>query len=189
MITGGVAGSTPVAKNNMLIQFSDWLASTSLSLELRTPVWVVPLVQTIHILAIASVLSAVLMINLRILGLVMPGQTLAAQVKRYVPWIWYPLIVLLLSGALLVIAEPQRSVVNPYFQAKMIMLVVVVALTAMVSRPLASQPTYWEQNGQRQLQSRALAVVSFVLWLGIVFAGRWIAYSVGMGMNLEGAGL
>ncbi len=170
----------------MLQQFSGWLADTPLSLELRTLVWMVPLVQTIHILAIASVLSAVLMINLRLLGWIMPNQPLAIHVKRYLPWIWYALVVLLLSGSLLLIAEPQRSLVNPYFQAKMIMLLIVVALTVWVSRPLAREPAYWEQTTRLQTQARILASMSFVLWLGIVFAGRWIAYTVGMGMNLEG---
>jgi len=51
-------------------QFCLWLEQTALSETIRSIAWFVPAVQTVHILAIATVIGAVLMLSLRLLALV-----------------------------------------------------------------------------------------------------------------------
>ena len=69
-----------------------------------------------------------------------------------------------------------RSLVNPAFFAKMIMLLIVAGLTAVLQRPLTANPGYWDASGGRVVTAKGIAVISLVLWSCIVFAGRWIAY-------------
>src|SRR5881227_3392388 len=77
-----------------LDRFCWWLEQTDWSQAIQSTPWVVPAVQTVHILAIATVLGAVLMINLRLLGLAGVDQPLARQSQRYLPVIWWTLPVL-----------------------------------------------------------------------------------------------
>jgi hypothetical protein len=86
------------------------------------------------------------------------------------------LIVLLLSGSTLIVGEPGRSLQNPAFIAKMSMLVAVILLTLSFQSGLKRDPRYWESSPGRRAGGRLIAAVSLVLWVGIVFAGRWIAY-------------
>ena len=51
-----------------LLKFCAWIETTPLSQAIQTHSWVVPTVQTIHILGIAAVMAAVLMIDLRLIG-------------------------------------------------------------------------------------------------------------------------
>ena len=81
--------------------FSDWLAATPLSMQIKTVEWIIPTVQTIHILSISIVMSSAAMVDLRVLGVLSRGQPLADVAHRFVPWIWWTLIVLLLSGSTL----------------------------------------------------------------------------------------
>src|SRR6185437_930925 len=104
------------------------------------------------------------------------AQPIAALSQRFLPWIWYVIPVLLVTGTLLIIGEPTRSVTNPAFALKMLMLITVSALTLTIERPLRRDPLYWESSGGRRATVVSLAIVSLVLWTGIVFAGRWIAY-------------
>lgn len=156
--------------------FTEWLASTPLSLHIQTTAWVIPAVQTLHILAIAAVVAAVFLIHLRVMGLALRSQATATVARRFMPWLWGALVVLALSGLLLIIGEPARSLENGMFQGKMLMLAVVVALTAVFARPLRYDPAYWEATPARRMNARGLAIGSLALWVGIVFAGRWIAY-------------
>ena len=67
-------------RTQALDRFCSWLEQTPLSQAIQSAGWVVPTVQTIHILAIAAVLSSVLMLDLRLLGVVLvlvPVPTLA----------------------------------------------------------------------------------------------------------------
>ncbi len=161
---------------NTLRAFSEWLSSTGMSLTIQNVSWIIPAVQTIHIVCVAVVITAVFLVDLRILGVFAPAQTLASLSHRFLTWIWYAIVVLLITGALLIIGEPARSLMNPAFFAKMVMLIAVAGLTLVIQRPLATDAGYWDASGGRRVTLKAIAVASLVLWSCIVFAGRWIAY-------------
>ncbi|HEX4025377.1 MAG TPA: DUF6644 family protein [Steroidobacteraceae bacterium] len=156
--------------------FAVWLSNTPLSLLIQNVSWIIPTVQTIHILSIAIVMSSVFMLHLRIIGPMGRGQPLAAVARRFLPWIWCTLVVLLLSGTTLIIGEPGRSLQNPAFLAKMSMLIAVVLLTLFFQRGLRRDALFWDSSAGRRASARLIAVVSLLLWVGILFAGRWIAY-------------
>jgi uncharacterized membrane protein SirB2 len=157
-----------------LDRFCLWLEQTDFSQTIQSTPWIVPAVQTVHILAIATVLASVLMINLRLLGLVGPDQPMERQSRRFLPVIWWTLPVLLVTGIIMIIGEPARSLKNPVFQLKMALLVAAIAVTALHQLRLTRgrlKPVP-HQRGVALL----IAIPSFALWTAIVFAGRWIAY-------------
>ena len=163
-------------RTKALMEFCDWVDSTPLSQAIQSHAWVVPTFQTIHSLAIAAVMSSILMINLRLLGVAGTDQPLARVSDRFRPVVWWALPLLLATGATLIIGEPARSLANEYFQLKMLLLLTVIVLMQLFQRPLSRDPSYWEPAGGRSARARLLAVFSLLLWCGIVFAGRWIAY-------------
>src|SRR5580693_5523310 len=126
--------------------FSDWLAATPVSMRIQTVEWIIPTVQTIHILSISVVMAAAAMVDLRVLGVLSRGQPLAAVAYRFVPWIWWTLVVLLLSGGTLIIGEPGRSLRNPAFILKMSMLAAVLVLTLLFQRGLRHNDRFWESS-------------------------------------------
>ena len=156
--------------------FSDWLSATPLSMQIQTVSWIIPTVQTIHILSIALVMSSAAMVDLRVLGVLWRGEPLVAVTRRFLPWIWWTLLVLLLSGATLIIGEPERSLANPAFILKMSLLAAVLIVTVVFQKGIAGDHLFWERSAKRRVNGRVLAGLSLVLWVGIVFAGRWIAY-------------
>ena len=156
--------------------FCEWLSQTPLSLTIQNVSWIIPAVQSIHILCISIVISAVFMVDLRLLGVIGRDQPTAAYTSRFLTWIWPTLVVLLLTGAVLITGEPTRSLENPAFQAKMVLLVLAMITTAVLQRPTFKDPAFWELGRGRKLSAAALAILSLALWVGIVFAGRWIAY-------------
>jgi len=159
-----------------LHNFGEWLASTSLSNTIQNVTWIIPTVQTVHIVCVAIVISAVFLVDMRILGVFAPSQSLASLSQRFLTWIWWAILVLLVTGTLLIIGEPTRSLLNPAFGAKMLMLLIVAGLTRIIQRPLATDVGYWDASGNRRALLKGIAVASLVLWSCIVFAGRWIAY-------------
>jgi hypothetical protein len=156
--------------------FCQWLGETPLSLVIQNVSWIIPTVQTIHIICIAIVISSVFMMDLRLLNVAGRGQPTAAYASRFLPWIWITLPVLLVSGSILIIGEPARSLENPAFQLKMVLLIGAMILTAILQRPIGKEPAFWELTANHKVWGKVIAVASLALWVGIVFAGRWIAY-------------
>src|SRR2546428_10203651 len=105
-------------RTQTLDRFCSWLEQTPLSQAIQSAGWVVPTVQTIHILAIAAVLSSVLMLDLRLLGMVGRDQPLERVANRFRPVIWWTLPILLATGIVIIIGQPPRSLANPAFRLK-----------------------------------------------------------------------
>ena len=87
-------------QNSALLQFCYYLESTSLNAAIQDHFWIVPTMQSLHILAIASVLVGVLLINLRILGIHGQSEPIATVIARYKSLIWVALPILLITGCL-----------------------------------------------------------------------------------------
>ena len=158
--------------------FSDWLAASPASLGLQGLSWIVPTVQTLHILAIAAVLTSASMINLRLVGVGARAQSLAAVSARFAPWVWYAVAVLALSGSILILIEPARPLTNPIFFLKLTLIAGVALLMLAISRPLRRDALYWERSVRRRAVGWSVAALSWILWLGVICAGRWIAYTL-----------
>lgn len=158
-----------------LDNFCAWIEQTQLSQAIQVHLWTVPAVQTMHILAIAAIMAAALMLNLRLLGVVGTDRPLVDVSKRLRPVIWWALPVLLLTGSFLIIGEPQRSLESPVFQLKMLLIIAIIILMLAWQAPLGKDSGYWDAGGRRTA-IKLIAVVSLALWVGIICAGRWIAY-------------
>jgi hypothetical protein len=136
-----------------------------------------PVVQTVHILGIAAIMGSIVLVDLKVLGLALPSQRTSELVCRVMPWTWWALPCLALSGLVFIVAQPYRYVANPVFGLKFAMLVPAVILALVFHRGYARQPDVWERSPGRRRAAKSLAGVSLLLWIGVVLAGRWIAYA------------
>jgi hypothetical protein len=159
-----------------LSSFCQWLEQTPLSQFIQAKGWMVPSVQTIHILAISAVAGSVLIINLRLMGVLFNDQTMVSVSKRFGPVIWWSLPILLATGVVLTIGEPARELLNPVFRLKMILIVAAMALLAHFQNRVSRDPCRYDPARGGRGSRLMIAVPSLMLWGGIVFAGRWIAY-------------
>jgi hypothetical protein len=160
-----------------LLNFCAWVEQTHVSQIIQSTPWIVPTVQTIHILAIAAVWSSAFLIDLRLLGIAARDQPLARVSARFRPVIWWSLPILLVTGIVMITGEPARSLANWVFQLKMLLLLAAIGVTLAFQAPLNRDGGFWEASAGHRLAAKAIAIISLLLWVGVVFAGRWIAYS------------
>ena len=157
----------------MVQAFCDWLSNTPVSLKIQTVVWIIPAIQTVHILSVSIVMASMAMLDLRLMGIAGKRQPISRMVDRFVPWVWRVLLILFTTGAILTIGEPSRELLNWAFRTKMVMVASVSLITLAVQLMNRRDATFWEN---RRIAAAVVGVVSLLLWLAIVTAGRWIAY-------------
>ena len=160
----------------VLSDISKWLAATSLSHAIQTAGWIIPALQTIHILCVAVLFSAAVLVDLRIWRLLLRELPLRDVGRRFLPLIWPVVLILLVTGALLIVGEPRRSLLNATFYVKMALLAFALVITGLLQWSLAS-PGFWDQDNAHRVAGRLAATASLLAWCGVIFAGRFIAYT------------
>jgi hypothetical protein len=158
-------------------QFALWLASTPPSVFIQEHnAWAIPAIQSVHIVGIGLVMGSVLMIDLRILGLAWTDQTVRQTTSRFGPWLTGSLWLLLVTGLLMVVGEPVRELVTFSFWLKMALVAVGTVVAVAFQRALRREERRFEDAASHGGSIRTLAVVTFLVWIGVIFLGRLIAY-------------
>ena len=151
--------------------FAHWLETTSASHTVQTVSWLIPLLQSIHIVMIGIVFISSLMIALRVLGRVRADEPFTEVWGRFAPWMWTGLIVMALTGLMLVVGEPTREFTALSFWMKMALLALGISATAVYGHSLKSRP-----DTEFSAAAKAASIGIVVLWLAVIFLGRAIAY-------------
>lgn len=155
----------------------EWLASTSWSIALHESLYMYPLIESTHVLTLGLFVGLAVMLDLRLLGLAMRRVPVSEVAARLLPWTKAGFVVMVITGMLLFYAIPVRSYQSVFFRVKVAMLLLaglnVWLFHARVGRRIAD----WDLAPVTPPAARAAAIVSLVLWAGIVVAGRMIAYN------------
>jgi hypothetical protein len=160
-----------------LAGFCEWLQTTALSIALQSTYWVVPVLQSLHIVMIGVVFVSVLAVAARVLGWFRADVALAVVWQRFAPFLWGGVIVMAATGLLLVVTEPARELMSVSFRLKMLLLAVgVVAALAFGRRVAAGAGAPGGGTSLPPAGLRLAAVATVVLWLAIIVLGRFIAY-------------
>jgi hypothetical protein len=150
-----------------------WIDTLSLHQTVRDAGWVVPSMQTIHILAVSVVVASSLILSLRLLAVTGTDWSPMQWTHRLRPWLWWALLALLMTGLVLILGEPERTLGNRTFQAKMLALIIAIGLSLTLFRRTREIGAGQNPAGL----DRAIGVALMLVWVFIVLAGRWIAYS------------
>jgi len=151
------------------------LESTPLAVAIAKSNWLFPLLETLHVLAIAIVVGSLAMLDIRLLGLANVRRSLSEMMRSVLPWVWSAFIVAAVCGALLFSSKASTYYVNLPFRIKFVCLI--LAAANMLAFHWSAQDISGWQNGPPPLRARIAGAISLVLWISIVAAGRWIGFT------------
>ena len=164
--------------------FAAWLETTAVSVKVQSITWLIPVLQSIHILMIGIVFVSSLMITLRVLGSMRADEPFATVWGRFAPWMWSGLVVMALTGLVLIVGEPVREFSSVSFWLKMSLLAISLTTIFVFGRTLRPE-TLTSATGEFSAGRKAAALATVVLWLAIIFLGRAIAYDAAVWGHLH----
>lgn len=157
--------------------FATWLYATGPSVFIRSHgAWMIPTIQSIHIIGIATAVGSAFMLAMRVTGWLGGDQTLLQTQQRYGPWLTGALWLLLATGLLLVLAEPPREFDTVSFWLKMGLVALMATLSFAFQRSVRRHDRRWETALINRASVKATALLTFVVWAAIILLGRFIAY-------------
>ncbi len=154
----------------MLLPFFQWCQDSALGLAIRESVWMFPIIEAVHLLALASIGGAVLVVDLRLAGLTLRNQPVATIARDAQPWLVGSLAVMIVTGVLLFTSEALKCYYSPPFWFKMLFLGLAILFTFTFRRRVA------ESASASPWLMKTVALASVLLWSGVGLMGRGIGF-------------
>jgi hypothetical protein len=156
----------------MLLPFFQWCESLWLGQFVVSSNWLFPVIEAVHLLALSVLGGAVLVVDLRLLGLGLTSQRASQLWRAARPWLIGAIAMMIATGIPLFLSEPIKCYYNDSFWVKMTTLPIAIAF-AFTIRARATEDAV-RNTARRQMLVGALSIA---LWLTVAAAGRWIGFS------------
>jgi hypothetical protein len=155
------------------LPFFQWCYDSAIGEGIRESTWIFPVIEACHLLGLGLTVGAVLIVDLRLLGVGLSREPVAQLAAATRPWLLGSLALMLTTGSLLFLSEATKCYYSVPFWVKMTSLFLVLLFTFTFRRRVI-------QSGlasKRPRLARLTAVVSLCLWFGVAWGGRWIGFS------------
>jgi hypothetical protein len=152
-----------------------WLETSGVAAAMRHWLWLYPIVEILHIVGFVILVGAAVMFDLRLLGL--SRHLPAADMARHLlPRARTGLLLILPSGLLMFSAHATEWAASPVFRLKLLLLAAAGLNAALFHCGVFRSVAVWNQEVTAPATARGAAVVSLLLWLGVISCGRLLAY-------------
>jgi hypothetical protein len=152
-----------------LLPLFQWFEATAIGTVVRESLWMFPVIECVHLLALALLGGSVLVVDLRLLGLGLLGEPVDQLAQKMHPWMTGALIAMIVTGVPMFLSEALKCYYSPPFWYKMGLLVLAATFAFTIRKRVLTR------HGGPVLR-RLAALVSLALWFGVGFSGRWIAF-------------
>jgi len=152
------------------------LNESGFSTRLRESDWTFSLIETLHVLSIAVMAGTIAIVDLRLLGVLFRQQPVSRLTVQVTPVTWIGFVLMVVSGALLFVAQPEKNAANPAFQIKAVLLLLAGINLLVFHRFVFRDVAQWDQRARPPLAVRLCGGASLTLWATIIVLGRLIAY-------------
>jgi hypothetical protein len=156
----------------LLFTFFEWCENTAIGTAVRNSIWAFPVIEAIHLLGLCLLGGAVLLVDLRLLGVGLKRQSSANLVQQVRPWMVGAIAIMLTTGTLLFLSEAVKCYYNTSFWVKMTALPLALLFTFTVRDRIALN-----EKLDSSARLRLAGAVSIGLWFTVAAAGRWIGFS------------
>jgi len=157
----------------MLLPYFEALEAGPIGDAIRSSTWLFPFIEAFHLVGLAVIGGAVLLVDFRLLGLGLKRQPVSELARDAQPWLIGGLVFMIGSGVLLFLAESIKCYYSFAFWTKMTALALAILFTFTVRRRVAMA----EQPHVDAFRMRVVGAISILLWSTVGWGGRWIGFS------------
>jgi hypothetical protein len=157
----------------MLLPLFERLEASAIGEAVRNSLWLFPIVEAFHLVGLAVIGGAILVVDFRLLGFTLRAHPAARLARDMQPWIVGSLVLMILSGIPLFLSEAIKCYYSFAFWTKMTALIGAVIFTFTLRRIVAGAP----EGRFAPVLNRAVALTSIGLWATVGWGGRWIGFS------------
>jgi hypothetical protein len=134
-------------------------------------------VECIHYLGFFIAVGAIVLVDLRVLGLAGRRQTLTEFGNQLFSLMWIGLGLVVFSGFMMFAASAEQFARNPVFHFKLYIILFALVFNIIVQRGLRK----WDRLPTIPAASKIVAIISLLLWIGTIIAAVEVPALTGVG--------
>ena len=155
-----------------------WMQNSDIGTGIRESIWLFPIVETTHVLALALSVGVLIWFDLRLMGWGMKHQPVSQVHKQIMPVALIGFIVMFISGILLFWSEAEKCYLSGFYRAKMVFLVLAGVNAAVFEFTTKKSIEDWDKYPIPPVKARLAGLFSIVTWTAVIVAGRATAYNL-----------
>lgn len=162
-----------------LTGIAEWIAALPLSTAIRTGLswrWLFPTIESVHVVALATVYGSIVFLDLRLLGFAQAGTKASKYAAELLPLTWTAFVLAAISGTLLFMANAPDYVVSLQFGLKMVCILFAGLNMAVFQWGAGRRIADWDTQLPPPAPARIAGGLSILFWTGAVFFGRWVGF-------------
>lgn len=137
-----------------------------------------PWIESIHVLAVVAVVGSISIVDLRLIGVMAHRRSIRRLIGEVLPLTWGAFAIAAVSGFLLFSSNAVKYAANGPFRLKMIVLLLaglnMLAFHFLTHRGAGN----WDETGNTPAAAKFAGISSLFLWIMVIFAGRWIGFTL-----------
>jgi hypothetical protein len=141
--------------------------------------WAFPTLECVHVLAITTVVGAIAIMDLRLLGLTPVGYSVTDTSKDTLKWVWGAFVLAMITGLLLFVSKASTYVRVPWFQWKMVFMAMAGINMAVFHTTIWKSVDTWNIAPVIPRAAKIAGGLSLGLWVLVVFVARVVGFVLG----------
>ena len=166
-----------MATPDILLALKHTMLAASIRGDVPGSAWAFPIIETVHVLALATVYGTIAMVDLRMLGLVSRETRVSKVTGELLPLTWTAFAIAVISGTLMYVSKADTYWSNPQAQAKFICMALAGVNMFVYHFGVHRRVAEWDTALPPPFAARMAGGLSILLWTAIVFFGRWIGFT------------
>src|SRR5262245_7199023 len=151
--------------------------SSGIATKIRDSLYIFPLLEATHVIGLSMVFGTIAIIDLRLLGLASTRRSFRRIASDTLKWTWAAFVVTAVTGSLMFITNAAVYYNNFFFRTKMVILVL-AGINMQIFELSAGRTIHrWDKAASAPFIGRTTAALSLLLWISIIFLGRWIGFT------------
>ena len=157
-------------ESNQLLEIIYLLEDSYIGEYVRSSLWLFPVIQSFHLIGLGILGGAVVVGDLRLMGILMRTESTRYVISVTRPWFNFGLFILIITGIPLFLSEAVKCYYSRAFWIKISCLLLGALFVYFIRNPIVL-------SKDENFMIKILGFISFSLWVVTAASGRWIGFS------------
>ena len=158
--------------------FIHWMQNSDIGTGIRESIWLFPIVETTHVLALALSVGVLIWFDLRLMGWGMKHEPVSQIHKQVMPFAFVGFAIMMLTGVLLFWSEAEKCYLSGFFRLKVLFLVLAALNAGIFELGTKKSIEDWDKYPVPPRKARLAGLISILSWTAVIVAGRATAYNL-----------
>jgi hypothetical protein len=160
-----------------ILHICQLIQGSALSTWIRESLWAFATIETVHVIAMTTMVGTIAAVDLRLLGLAFRNRPVTDIAQAVLPLTWISFALAASTGPMLFASHAVKYFGNWSFRVKLCLLAMAGANMLIFHLTTYRGVSAWDRAPRPPTAARIAAAISMLTWMGVIVSGRLIGFT------------